>query len=96
MRKHQIELFRSVGDTLARAVEKPLIYSLLRGMRRPARLAGFGELQDFLERGLRAFQHMEDPDEFLETIERRETQILDRIYGGHPHPFQLEALPADS
>ena len=27
LRKHQIELFRGVGDTLARAVEKPLVYS---------------------------------------------------------------------
>jgi len=90
LRKHQIELFCGVGDTLARAVAKPLIYSLLRRMRRPARLAGFGELQDFLERGLHAFQHMKDPAEFLETIERRETQILDRIYACHPHPFDLD------
>ena len=62
-------------------------------MRRPARLAGFGELQDFLERGFRAFRHMEDASEFLDTIERRETQILDRIYARHPHPFDLERRP---
>jgi hypothetical protein len=96
LRRHQIELFRCVGDTLARAVEKPLIYSLLRGMRRPARLAGFGELQDFLERGFRAFRHMQDPSEFLDTIERRETRILDHIYARHPHPFDLDAVPAGS
>ena len=96
LRKHQIGLFRGVGDTLAKAVEKPLIYSLLRGMRRPARLAGFGELQDFLERGFRAFRHMEDASEFLDTIERRETHILDRIYARHPHPLDLDAVPAES
>ncbi len=90
LRKHQIELFCGVGATLAGAVEKPLIYSLLRGMRRPARLAGFGELQDFLERGLSAFRHMEHAGEFLETIQGRETQILDRIYARHPHPFDLD------
>ena len=95
LRKHQIELFGGVGGTLAQAVEKPLVYSLLRGMRRPARLAGFGELQDFLERGFRAFRHMEDPSGFLDTIERRETQVLDRIYARHPHPFDLDAIPAE-
>jgi len=96
LRKHQIGLFRGVGDTLAKAVEKPLIYSLLRGMRRPARLAGFGELQDFLERGFRALRHMEDASELLDTIERRETHILDRIYARHPHPLDLDAVPAES
>ena len=92
LRKHQIGLFRGVGDTLAGAVQKPLLYSLLRGMRRPARLAGFGELQDFLERGLRAFRHMDDASEFLETIEGRETRILDRIYAGNAHPFDLDGI----
>jgi len=90
-RKHQIGLFCGVGGTLAQAVEKPMIYSLLRGMRRPARLAGFGELQDFLERGFRAFRHMEDAPVFLATIDQRETQILDRIYARDPHPFGLDA-----
>jgi hypothetical protein len=91
LRKHQIELFRGIGTTLAVAVEKPLIYSLLRGMRQPARLAGFGELQEFLERGFHAFRHMEDPTEFLDTIDSRETRILDRIYAQHPNPFDLDA-----
>lgn len=96
LRRHQIELFRDVGDALAHAVEKPLVYSLLRGMRRPARLAGFGELQDFLERGFRAFRHMQDAREFLDTIERRETRILDQIYARHPHPFDLDATAVDT
>jgi hypothetical protein len=95
LRRHQIELFRGVGEALAQVVERPLVYSLLRGMRRPARLAGFGELQDFLERGFRAFRHMQDPAEFLDTIERRETQILNRIHAGHARPFGLETT-ADS
>ena len=89
-RKHQIELVSEVGKDLALVVAKPLIYRLLRGMRVPARLAGFGELQDFLERGFHAFQQMEQPEVFLETIEHREVQILDRIYASHPRPFDLE------
>jgi hypothetical protein len=96
LRKHQIELFCGVGYTLAQAVQKPMIYSLLCGMRKPARLAGFGELQDFLERGFRAFRHMEDATDFLNTIDRRETQTLDRIYARHPHPFGVDTGTAES
>jgi hypothetical protein len=90
LRKRQIELFRAIGTTLAVVVERPMIYSLLRGMRQPARLAGLGGLQDFLERGFHAFRHMEDPGEFLDTIDRRETSILDRIYAHHPRPFEID------
>jgi hypothetical protein len=92
LRRHQIDLFRGVGDMLAQIADKPLIYSLLRGMRRPARLAGFGELQDFLERGFRAFHHMEGAGEFLDTIQQREMLVLERIYARHPRPFDLDGV----
>jgi len=93
LRKHQIDLIRQVGDDLARLVDKPLLYAALRGMRTPARLAGVGDLQEFLERGFTAFRHMEDPHPFLDAVERRETQILERIYARHPRPFDLDEPP---
>jgi len=89
LRKHQIALITEVGQHLSEMVNKPLVYKTLRAMRLPARLAGFGELQDFLERGFGAFLKLHDPQEFLSLIERRETQILDRIYAGDPRPFDL-------
>ncbi len=88
-RKHQIGLIRETGEDLAQLVRKPMVYAMLRGMRGPAKAAGCGALQDFLERGFRAFRKMKDAQRFLDTIERRETQILDRIYGGTPRPFDL-------
>ena len=51
--------------------------------------AGWHELQGFLERGYAAFKHMKGAEEFLNTIETRETGILDRIYAGDPDPFDL-------
>ncbi|MGA8005336.1 MAG: hypothetical protein WCA17_04500 [Burkholderiales bacterium] len=89
-RKHQIELIREVGEDLAQLVRKPMLYAMLRSMRGPAKAAGCGELQDFLERGFRAFRQMKDSKHFLDTIQTRETQILDRIYGGAPRPFEQE------
>lgn len=88
-RQRQIQLIRVLGEDLDGVVAKPFIYSALRLARTPAQLSGFGELQDFLERGFRAFRHMKGAKEFLETIYSRETRILDRIYAHHPDPFNL-------
>ena len=56
-------------------------------MRQPARLAGFGVLHDFLDRGFNAFHRMGGADEFLDTIRRRESAIHDAIAGGSNEPF---------
>ena len=32
---------------------------------------------------------MKGAAEFLETVDRRETTILDRIFAGNPEPFDL-------
>lgn len=90
-RAHQIELIYNLGYQLDNVVHKPFIQPLVRLARGPAHLAGFGELQDFIEWGFSAFRHMGGANEFLETITRREWQILDRIYGGHPQPFALDS-----
>ncbi len=90
-RDRQLRLVRRVGEDLARIVAKPGIYQLLKLARKPARLAGFGELQDFLERGFAAFRHMGSGAEFLQTIARRETAIMDRIFAHHPNPLDLDA-----
>ena len=89
-RKHQIELIVEVGGDLAQLVRKSMVYAMLRSMRAPAKAAGCGELQDFLERGFRAFKQMKDSQRFLDTIGSRETRILDRIYAATPRPFDLD------
>ena len=88
-RMHQIELTVAVGSDLDRAVAKPLVRRLLILARSPARAAGFGELQDFLERGFDAFRHMGGAGEFLQTIKTRETTILERLFEGRPQPFEV-------
>lgn len=88
-RMHQIELTVAVGSDLDRAVAKPLVRRLLILARSPARAAGFGELQDFLERGFDAFRHMGGAGEFLQTIKTRETAILERLFAERPQPFEV-------
>ena len=87
LRRHQIALLKRLGEDLDAIVFKPLVYNTVRMLRIPARLAGFGALQDFLDRGFQAFHHMQGAGEFMATIVARETRILDRIYASHPRPF---------
>lgn len=87
-RRRQVQLIRRVGDDLDAVVAKPMLYQVLKLARKPAEVAGFAELHDFLERGFSAFRHMGGAEEFLETIVSRETRLLDRIFAGHPHPFE--------
>jgi len=86
-RLRQVELIDEVGRRLDRLVVGPIIYTTLKLMRQPARLAGLQDLQTFLERGFEAFRHMGGADEFLATIDGREMRILNRLFSGHPSPF---------
>ncbi|HET7366169.1 MAG TPA: hypothetical protein VFJ70_21545 [Burkholderiales bacterium] len=88
-RLRQIELAVAAGADLDRVVAKPLVGRTLILARRPARAAGFGELQDFLERGFAAFRHMGGAGAFLKTIETREKLILERLFAGQPRPFDI-------
>ena len=81
-RKRQILQISEIGRALDRVVRHTLVYNAVRLARRPAHMAGFAALHDFIERGFVAFRHMHDAGEFLETIERRELAIMDAILEG--------------
>jgi hypothetical protein len=89
-RQNQITLIVELGHDLDKLVHTPFLYASLRLMRQPAKVAGLGELQSFLERGFTAFHDMGSADEFLAIIHQRETAILDRIFAGHPKPFECD------
>jgi len=88
-RERQIGFILEAGRDLERLVKLPMIYTLIRMAHGPAHLAGFGALHDFLEDGFRAFRAMGGAEEFLQTIEDRETRIMERIFAEHPQPFRL-------
>lgn len=87
LRRRQIKLIGEIGSALDRYVRKPFVRTALAMMRQPARLAGLAALQDFLERGMMAFHAMDGADEFLRTIDERETHIMESIAGGASDPF---------
>lgn len=86
-RQVQVELIRKLGFALNELVHHRLVVFLIRTLKGPARAAGFGLLQSFLERGLNAFQVMGDGSEFVETIWRRESEASQRLFAGHQEPF---------
>ena len=83
-RLHQIELAVGAGKALGEAVKMKILYLTVRLAAGPARVAGFGELQSFLERGLDAFRRMRGADTFLHALHTREMHILDKIYAARP------------
>ena len=90
-RERQIELTGIIGSFLDRVVHKPLVHRLVHFARGPAHAAGFGALQDLLERGLDAFKAMDGSDEFLAIIRDRELRAMKRILAGTADPFEFGA-----
>ena len=90
-RERQIELLSSIGTYLDHVVRKPIIRTLVRLARGPAHAAGFGALQEFLERGLDAFEAMHGAGEFLTTVRDREVRAMQRMFAGTPDPFEFKA-----
>ena len=86
-REEQIALIGKVGRGLDRYVHTPLLRSTLALMRVPARAAGLGTLQTFLERGVSAFARMRGATEFLAIIDTRETALMNAIFAGDDAPF---------
>jgi hypothetical protein len=87
LRRRQVKLIVEVGSALDHHVGKPMVRTALTMMRQPARLAGLGVLQDFLERGFGAFRAMHGAGVFLDTVEQRESTILEAIVAGATEPF---------
>ncbi|GAB3250754.1 hypothetical protein GCM10027296_15480 [Chitinimonas naiadis] len=88
-RREQIALVDVLGRELDVVVQKPLVQMALKLAHKPAHLAGLGELQDFLERGVAAFLKMQGADDFLDLIRNRETWILENILSRDPYPFDI-------
>lgn len=75
-----VKLTRKLGHELDRIIRIPLLGVTLMTMRIPARLAGFGTLQSFLEKGYSTFRNLDDVDQFLAIAEKLMQQLFERIY----------------
>lgn len=88
-RVYQIDLLVQIGHKVEVGTRFPGTGLALRLASGPARATGWDELHDFLKRGYHAFKRLGKANTFLETIQRREMHILDRIYANDPRPFSF-------
>ena len=66
----------TLGHTLKRLVRSQLLRLTLRAMHHPAHAAGFGAMQNFLEKGYTTFHAIEDVDYFLRRFAERMTEFF--------------------
>jgi hypothetical protein len=86
-RARQIALIGHLGGALERLTKAPFIGAALAAMRKPAQMAGFGDMQAFLERGYAAFRQMGDARAFVDTIMTREAAISAALFAGDDSPL---------
>lgn len=79
-RRLQIDLTLAVGAALDRFTRQPLLRQSLKMMRGPAKAAGLGELQRFLESGFDTFKQMNGAKDFLEIVRTREQALADALF----------------
>lgn len=75
-----VHLTAEIGRSLNDVIRIPMMGLMLRAMRTPARLSGFGVLQVFLETGYKTFNALEDVDRFLDEMTLRMTEVFTRIF----------------
>ena len=93
-RRRQIGFIVAIGNALTRAAHNPLAGVALRAAHGPAHLAGFGVLQDFLERGYAAFRKLPDAGKLLAVIEQREMRLMQILLDGGNIAWQEAAAGA--
>ncbi len=84
----QVKLMQDVGIGLDAVVKKPMLYTTLKLLRGPSKLAGLAEMQRFLEAGFGAFRHMKGASYFLSTIATREMAFIEAIFAGKPIDYR--------
>lgn len=90
-RARQVDLAVDIGRRLQHLTALPAIELVLRLAAAPARLAGYGALQGFIERGHAAFRRLgPEAPAFLDAIEARERAFLERQAG------PVEAAPLEA
>lgn len=79
-RERQIALMLGVGADLERHTGRVVLRHSLRLMRGPAKAAGLGALQCFLETGFDTFRAMGGAEHFLRTIAQRERALAALLF----------------
>ncbi|MBV9286518.1 MAG: hypothetical protein JO288_01625, partial [Hyphomicrobiales bacterium] len=97
-RGRQIDLIALLGEALDQLTQMRFVGAALMMMRRPAQLAGLGELQGFLERGYAAFRAMRGGSlEFVSIVVTRERAVSAALFKGDDSVLErTSAIPGSA
>jgi hypothetical protein len=87
-RVRQIELIRSILTQVGEGARLLVVGAALKLAKVPAERAGWTDLYSFLEQGRHAFGRMKDVKTFVDTIARREMQLLDLMIAADAQGFR--------
>lgn len=93
-RERQLQVVQHMGRELQRLTKLKGLRTALRLMRGPARAAGLGALQDFLEAGFDAFAALGDATGFLHNIAERESRGIATLFDAPDAVSQFQPLIA--
>ena len=81
-RQMQLNLIEMLSGNLSGIANKTSIMMLLKLSRKPAKLAGLGELQSILEKGASAFRKIKKIEDFINPILQGEKEIMQNLFSG--------------
>jgi hypothetical protein len=81
-RTQQIDFIAALGNDLADVTNIMGIGMLLKMSRKPAQLAGFLALHEFLEKGFNAFKKIGKVEDFINPIVETERDIMNKLFNG--------------
>lgn len=93
-RQQQLASVIAIGQELTRLTRMPGLRTLLHMMRRPAKAAGLGALQHFLESGFDTFGELARQrgavERFLDTVQERESRLMQTLFEAPPVACETE------
>ncbi|PIP80204.1 MAG: hypothetical protein COW84_06630 [Gammaproteobacteria bacterium CG22_combo_CG10-13_8_21_14_all_40_8] len=83
LRQQQLDYIELIAYELAKIAQRKSIMLMLKLSRKPAKLAGLGELQRILENGAEAFKSIGKVNEFIDPILLGERKIMLQLFQGN-------------
>jgi len=91
VREQQAQMVKQLGRGLDKYVRSHMVYGAFKLARKPAERSGLIALVGFLDRAFQVLRPMDSAERLIQAIVDVELELVQRVYSGHPAPFDLIA-----